>query len=241
MSYGMQIVGPQYDLHISYFCAACGVDKETPFRRPRGSNEDAILNSMFTATCIMDQVLMMLGGIRTEFSNQFLAGVVGHALLVLTFQMERGGSIDWEQRLSKRNHMQTDKWHLIGYAILVADCSLELGFLQSVPKRDPTFIKGGGYTACDETVLKEIGEETELMSQLGKKIAFMRCISSALIILCYHKSHDFAYLANAVQAEDDNDAPKKMIELQKTKDAEMAPLGIVENGTQLSRNVNDEN
>lgn len=188
MAWSMQTVGPQYDIHLSYFCASCGITQTTSFTSLRSGNDD------FIVTCIKSNVLLMLGGIKQEFSNAFLAGVVGHALLILAFQMERGGSIDWEERISSREKRQGDSWHLAGYLVLVVDCILELSFIINKPQRDPNFIRSNRmYTACDGSIVEEINQEVDLISTLGHRITIMRCVTSALVIVCYHRSHDFAH------------------------------------------------
>jgi hypothetical protein len=112
----------------------------------------------------------VMAGTSLEFKNAFLNSMVGHALMILSFQLDRHGSIegpadggeaggdtgslpgaaaelDPEGRGGEgarpggqATATNMHNWHLLGYFILLVDSVLELVFMRNIPMKDPAFM-----------------------------------------------------------------------------------------------------
>ena len=87
LAQSMQTVGPPYPLHMSYFCSSCGITQSTSLSSIIGSGDN------FVPMCLTDHIMAVMAGTSLEFKNAFLNSMVGHALMILSFQLDRHGSI----------------------------------------------------------------------------------------------------------------------------------------------------
>ena len=76
------------------------------------------------------------------------------------------------------------------YVVLLADCVMEYMFLMGMKRKSPAFVRQGGYKMCDDTEVTEVKTETNNLRAMGLTFAILRSVSSGLVIICYHLSHD---------------------------------------------------
>ena len=194
MCASMQAVGTEYPMHMSSYCAACGTDAEVKLFKigpPAPGEPDMQFQGLFEVdeffkSCLMDQLLKEFNDLSNSFKDAFLNSMVGHVLMIFAFQMERSTSMDWKRGGRKAANI----WHIVGYLVLLGDCIMEYIYINSMVKKDPGFVKEGGYSACDDTEVVEVIEETNVLRDSGFTLALARSVSSGLVIICYHLSHD---------------------------------------------------
>lgn len=187
----MRTVGPDYPVHLAYFCASCGIGQTADFYT---SNNLRVLDSgdFFKPVCIMDNILMLMSGVNQEFKSAFISSVVDHLLLILTFQMDRSSDIKNEElRVISANK---NFYHNAGYFILLEDCALELAFFVRLESTDPGVVRNSRkYSSYNTDEITEIADIVTYLRTIGYFFGVLRSVTAALVLLCNHLSlsHDF--------------------------------------------------
>ena len=162
-------VYPDHPMRMAYFCTACSLD---------GGDLFADLSDA-TKSCIVDQILLVIGEMFQGFVINYLATMIGHVTVTYSLIATQDMSI------SSLAGGRRELLHRFAYFLVIVDMIIEVILLERAEMADPSSVSLDAYTECGTEYEDEIVSLKEYLVDSAFWVLIIRTVFGALIAVVY--------------------------------------------------------
>ena len=169
MTLPLATVYPDHPMRMAYFCTACSLN----------GGDDIKTISDATRSCVVDNILLVIGEMFQGFIINYLATMIGHLMVTYALMASQDSTV------SGLAGGRREVLHRVAYFLLMVDMIVEVVFLNRAEVADPESISLDGYTECGTEYEAEIVRLKEYLVNVAFWVLIIRTVFGGLIATVY--------------------------------------------------------
>jgi hypothetical protein len=162
-------VSPDHPPRMAYYCTCCSLD----------SGDTLVGIAEDLESCIVDNILLMVGEMFQGFTINYLATMIGHIMVTYALMASQDTTV------SILPGGRREMLHRAAYILLIIDMIIEIIMLEQAESADPSTLTLDGYTECGTESETEVEELKTYLVGVAWWVLVIRTIFGGLIAIIY--------------------------------------------------------